>query len=81
MALIPDGREVDTEFGTNRSGKDLKGNPVVVSGSHEAIQDYGWRTIWGGGETKYQRGKYEQIGDTRLVRVTVADCAEEESDA
>jgi hypothetical protein len=56
-------------------------NPVVVSGSHEAIQDFGWPTIWGAGETKYSRGVYEQIGDTRLIRVTTADCAEEESDA
>ncbi|MDE0940313.1 MAG: hypothetical protein OSA43_10185 [Pirellulales bacterium] len=37
MALIPDGREVGTETGVNRSGKDLDGNPVVVSASHEAI--------------------------------------------
>ncbi|OHD03823.1 MAG: hypothetical protein A2095_05500 [Sphingomonadales bacterium GWF1_63_6] len=77
MALIPDGREVGTETGVNRSGKDLDGNPVVVSASHEAIQDYGWPTAWGAGETKYQRGTYEQIGDTRLIRVTTADCANE----
>lgn len=52
MALIPDGREVTTETGANRLGNDLEGNPVVVSCSHEAIQDYGWRTIWQAGETK-----------------------------
>lgn len=77
MALIPDGREVATETGANRSGKDLDDNPVVISGSHEAIHDYSWRTIWQAGETKYSRGSYEQIGDTRLVRVTTTDCANE----
>ena len=81
MALIPDGREVDTETGANRSGKDLEGNSVVISGSHEAIKDYGWETIWGAGETKYGRGTYEQFGDTRLIRVTTADCVEELRDS
>lgn len=78
MALVWSGREIDTETGQNRQGKDLDGNPVVVSGSHEAIQDYGWRTVWQAGETKYSAGTYEQIGDTRLIRVTTTDCANEE---
>lgn len=79
MALIPDGRYVETEIGENRSGKDMDGNAIVVSGSHEAIKDYGWRTVWGAGEAKYARGSYEQIGDTRHIRVTTKDCLEEGS--
>lgn len=77
MALIWGGREINIETGQNRLGKDMDGNAVVVSGSHEAIQDYGWPTVWGAGETKYLAGTYEQISDTRLVRVTPADCANE----
>jgi hypothetical protein len=77
MALIPNGREVSTETGANRSGSDLDGQPVVVSGSHEEIEDFGWRTVWQAAETKYSRGLFEQIGDTRVIRVTTADCANE----
>lgn len=77
MALIPTGQEVETETGVNRLGHDMENIRVVVSGSHEAISDYGWRTIWQAGETKYSRGEYEQNGETRLVRVTTVDCEAE----
>jgi hypothetical protein len=80
MALIPDGGEVETETGVTRSGKDMEGKRVVVSASHEAVEDYGWRTIWGAGETKYLRGLYEVNGESRVVRVKTADCAEEEAE-
>lgn len=79
MALIPDGREVATETGANRSGSDLDGQSVVVSSSHEAIEDFGWRTVWQAAETKYSRNLFEEIGDTRVIRVTTADCANEEA--
>lgn len=79
MALIWTGDEVGTLSGANRLGHDMQKNRVVVSGSHEAIEDYGWRTIWQAAETKYARGEYEQKEDTRSVRVTTADCEAEDN--
>lgn len=79
MALVWTGQEVETETGENRLGHDMDNNRVVVSGSHEAINDYGWRTIWQAGETKYGRGEYDENGETRLIRVTTADCKAEDN--
>lgn len=80
MALIPTGEEVSTLEGANRLGHDMDGNKVVVSGSSEAMNDFGWRTIWQAAETKYGRQEYEQISDTRVIRVTTGDCEAEEAD-
>lgn len=73
MTLIWTGREVGTEAGTNRQAKDMDGNPVVVSATHEVEADFGWSKAWRSAERKYAEGRYEQIGDTRLVRVTTTD--------
>ena len=56
MALISTGQDVGTETGGNRLGHDKDKNRVVVSDTHEAIDDYGWRTIWQAAGTKYGHG-------------------------
>jgi hypothetical protein len=80
MALTWDGNEIDTLTGANRRGKDASGKIVVVSGTHEAVDDFGWRTIWQAAETKYANGIFEQNGEIYLVNVTTTDCQAEESD-
>ena len=80
MTLIPTGEEHATETGVGRLGHDAENNRVVVRTTFEAVDDYGWRTIWGASETKYLKGEYEQNGDTRLVKVTTTDCADEDEE-
>lgn len=77
MALRPTGQIASTETGQNQLGHDDEGQRVVVSGSHEALQDYGWPTVWRVAERKYASGDY-RAGDTPLVRVTTDDCAGED---
>lgn len=73
MALIWNGREVGTETGTNRQAEDMEGNRVVVSATREVEDDFGWPKAWRSAERKYAEGRYEEIGDTRLVRITTND--------
>ncbi|MBU2981026.1 hypothetical protein KO498_04285 [Lentibacter algarum] len=74
MVLTWKGNEAPTEIGVNRLAEDMDGNRVVVSGSHEAITDFGWGTIWQTAETKYARGEYQETESNRFVRVQTDDC-------
>lgn len=77
MALIFSGQEIGTPTGANRLGKDMDGKRVVVSGSHEAIKDHSWRSIWQTAEAMYARGEFEEIENTRVVRVHTENCKAE----
>ena len=74
MSLIPVGDEVLTGDGANRLGHDLNKNYVAVVANHEAVNDFGWLTVWQVAEAKYARDEYEISGAIRLVRISTADC-------
>lgn len=80
MALTWDGNEIGTLTGANRRSKDETGTTVIVSGTHEAIADFGWPIIWLAAETKYAKGDFEENGTVRAVKVATIDCQAEESD-
>lgn len=66
---------VTTLEGENARTKDDHGNIVIVSASHEAVQDYGWDAILDVASNKYDAGEIVPNRNPPLVRVTTADFA------
>jgi hypothetical protein len=74
MALTDTGERVDTLSATNAKAHDHDGNIVVVSASHEVIQDFGWSAIFDAATLKFDAGQAEPNNTPPLVRITTADC-------
>lgn len=73
MALSDTGMRNPGLSGTDVKTHDGAGKPVVVSASHEAIQDHGWDAIIDVASDKYDAGNVEPNSNPPRVRVTTAD--------
>jgi hypothetical protein len=73
MALIDSGDRVQTLTGTNARAQDGSGGSVIVSASHEAIQDYGWQAIFDVASKKHATGQIEPGSNPPLVSVKTGD--------
>lgn len=71
--LTDTGDRIDTPEGTNARAVDSAGNTVIVSASHEAIQDHGWGAIFTAASQKYDRGDIVSGSKPPRARVTTAD--------
>jgi len=77
MALNDTGYDkVATLTGMNAKTTDDAGNTVIVSASHEAIQDYGWPRVFEAASRKYDAEDVEPNSSPPLVRVTAGDCSD-----
>ncbi len=59
--------------GTNARAKDGLGATVVVSTTDEAVQDYGWGSIFDVASNKYDAGHIEPGSNPPMVRVVTSD--------
>lgn len=75
MSLSPTGRKTETLTGINAQATDDDGAMVIVAATAEAIQDYGWGTIWSAASDKYDEGHVDRTGSVPIVSVTTSDCA------
>jgi hypothetical protein len=57
MTLSQDGEPTQTPGGPMVLAKDHEVRRVVVVTTDEAVQDYGWATIWQVASDKYDRGE------------------------
>ncbi|MGH6651081.1 MAG: hypothetical protein ACREB7_08120 [Sphingopyxis sp.] len=75
MPLTDTGVRVPTDTGVNARAKDEEDRAVVVAASQEAIDDYGWGTIFAAASRKYDNRDLESDGEPPRVRVHTSDCA------
>ena len=73
VSLTDTGARVETLSGVNAEAHNGLGATVVISATHEAIQDYGWGAIFKVASAKYDAGKTEPNSNPPLVRVTTGD--------
>jgi hypothetical protein len=73
MPLYDTGERTEVLTGPRALAKDQEDRRVIVSASHEVIKQVGWDGVWGSASDKFDRGDYEKVGDTPIVRVTTDD--------
>lgn len=74
MALTGIGIPIATLEGFAAPAQSHLGERVTVQYSQEALDDFGSGVIWPIAEKKHNDGKFKTVGETKVVRITMADC-------
>ena len=75
MSLTDTGeRMTDSDFNQRALAKGSKGERVIVVASSEAVEDFGWDTVFSAARRKYDAGDVQTVSGVSQVRVVSGDC-------